>query len=260
MSTRHKKSFLPGLFSVVFVFHLTTALLAQDLSLQEIIDKLQANQSKIQDMYAETTTKITSNIQLPTDNKKQPQTMVQKARMWTKGQDKSKIEMLSPMKQTTITNGDKMAISNPETGQKMVQDLKKIKDQGIKGARDQGQMNLEKAKEFFDFSVRKLEALKPGDLETYIVTGVPKKENKFLGKMEFFIDSDKWAPVRIVMLDAKGKQINETKIEYAQMSGVWVPVKSQSVVNTPMGKMDVEMDYNNVRVNQGIKDSEFKVE
>lgn len=184
--------------------------------------------------------------------------MEQKGKMWTKGEEKSKIEMLSPLRQTTITNGDQMAMLNPETGQKMVQDLKKLKGQGIQGSRDQG-MSLEKAKEYFDLSVRKLDALKPGDLETYVIVGVPKKENKFLAKMEFYVDAEKWVPVKILMYGPKDKLMSQSEIEYKDLSGVWVPVKNKSVVTTPAGKMEVEMVFENIRVNKGVSDAEFKI-
>ena len=96
--------------------------------------------------------------------------------MWTKGKDKSKIEMLSPMKQTTITNGSKMATINADTGQKFIQDLSKIKGQAPAG-QGRGQMDLDKAKEYFDLSLKKTKS------GAYIISGQPKQNNKFLGKM-----------------------------------------------------------------------------
>lgn len=234
-------------FCFVTVFFLASVAVA-DLSLDEVIKNLQANQAKVKDMYAETSTTILSNMTLPGQTGKGPQKMVQRGKMWTKGETKSKIEMLSPMKQTTITNGDKMAVINPETGQKMEQDLKKLK-----GPERQAQMSLEKAKEYFDLS-----AAKKGD--EYIVTGVPKKENKFLGKMEFYVDASRWVPVKIFMYDAKGRPLSQSEIEYSQISGVWVPAKNKSIVTTPAGKMEIEMEFSNVKVNKGIGDDEFKIE
>ncbi|OGB90163.1 hypothetical protein A2625_04190 [candidate division WOR-1 bacterium RIFCSPHIGHO2_01_FULL_53_15] len=244
-----KKAFL---FLCFFAAICLSASLAAPLSLNEVIKNLQSNQSKIKDMYAETKTTITSNMVMPGQETKGPQKMVQKGKMWTKGESKSKIEMLSPMKQTTVTNGDKMAIINPETGQKMVQDLKRLKGQGT-GGKGQESMSLEKAKEFFDLSV----AEKDGG---YVITGVPKKDNKFLGKMQFFVDPTKWVPVKIVMYDAKGKPMSQSEIEYKKVSDIWVPEKNKSLVTTPMGKMEVEMEFSNIKVNKGISDGEFKVE
>ena len=227
--------------------------IAEELTLESVVNNIQSNQSNIQDMYAETTTTITSNMTMPGQESKGPQKMVQQGKMWTKGEDKSKIEMISPMKQITITNGDKMAIINQETGQKIVQDLKKLKGQGAGGLGGSGKMSLDKAKQYFDLSIGE----KDGN---YVITGVPKKENKFLGKMEFYVDGDRWVPVKIMMYDAKGKLMSQSVIEYQQFSDAYVPVSTKSDVNTPMGKMDVEIEYSNVKVNQGIGDEEFYVE
>lgn len=226
-----------------------------ELSLEDIINNLKANQAKIKDMYAETETTITSNMSMPGQENKGPQKMVQKAKMWTKGQDKSKIEMISPMKQTTIANGDQMAIISSDTGQKTVQDLKKLREK-TGGLGSGSQMGLDKAKEFFDLSVKRLDT----SAEAYVITGVPKKENKFLGRMEFYVDSNKWVPTKILMYDAKGKLMSQSVIEYEKIVGAFVPVKNVSNVTTPMGRMDIEMEYENVEVNRGINDKEFKIE
>jgi len=222
-------------------------------SLDDVVHNLQANQSKIHDMYAETTTTITSSMAMPGQESKGPQKMVQKGKMWTKGETKSKIEMLSPMKQVTITNGDKMAIIDSETGQKVVQDLKKMREKSGLGTSSGGQMNLDKAKEYFDLTLSQKDS-------DYVITGVPKKENKFLGKMEFYVDGDKWVPVKIYMYDAKGKLMSQSTIEYQQVGDLYVPAKNISNISTPMGKMAVEMTFENIKVNEGIDDGEFRVE
>lgn len=235
----------------------SAASFAAEVSLDTIIQNNRANQQKISDLYAETTTKITSNLQLGASKGTGPQTMIQQGKMWSKGESKSKVEMLSPNHQITITNGDKMAIINPETGQKMVQDMKKLKSgQGTVGS---GQMSLEKLKEMFDLSVQ--ETVDSGQNKPiYIITGVPRKENKFLGKMAFYIDGAKWIPTRVQMFDPKGKLISQTDMEYQQIGGAYVPSKNFSNVTTPMGAMKVEMEYSNIKVNKGISDKEFAIE
>ncbi|MBU0501999.1 MAG: outer membrane lipoprotein-sorting protein [Candidatus Margulisbacteria bacterium] len=225
---------------------------AADLTLEDLMGKTHANQAKIKDMYAETETVMISSMSIPGQTKKGPQKMVQKGKMWTKGSDKSKIEMLSPTKQITITNGDKMLMINPETGQKMVQDLSKIKGQGSRG-QGPGEMSLEKAMEYFDLSLKK-------DNDSYVITGIPKERNKFMSKMEFYLDSKRWVPTKILMYGGNGKLLSRSEIEYEKISGVFVPVRNSSNVNTPMGKMEIEMVYSNIKVNQGIKDEVFRVE
>lgn len=239
-------------FIMVAVIIMASSSQSADLSPDDLINKIQSNQSKLNDMYAETTTAITSNMAMPGQESKGPQKMVQTGKMWTKGEDKSKVEVLSPMKQITITNGNKIAIINSETGQKVIQDLKKIKGQGMGGMGDSGKMRWDKAKEFFDFSVTQKDDL-------YVITGIPKKENKLLGKMEIYVDNINWIPIKILIYDVKGKLMSQSEIEYKDISGVYVQVRSISNVTTPMGKMKVEMEFENIKINKGIKDSEFDI-
>ena len=228
-------------------------------TLQKVLVKIKSNQSKIKDQYAETTTIITSNMSMPGQTNKGPQKMIQKGKMWTKG-EKSKIEMLSPTKQITINDGEQMAIINPETGQKMIQPIKQLNKSQLNN-----EMDLEKAMEFFNLSVSSQKS-KDGKIESYIIKGVPKKQNKFMGKMEFYIDAQQWVPTKILMYGAKNKLMSRSEIEYKRFSiakgkdEVWIPVKNTSDVNTPMGKMKVEMGFSNIKINEGISDKEFEVE
>jgi outer membrane lipoprotein-sorting protein len=250
-----------GIILAIFLLVSPASSFADELKLDDVIKKIQANQSKVKDMYAETTTRIISNIKLPNSKGEQgPQTMVQKGKMWTKGEEKTKIEMLSPMRQTTITNGDQMAMVNLDTGQKVVQDLKKLRESsGMPQASKS--MSLEKAREYFNLSMNKKG-------EDYVIVGVPKKENKFLGKMEFYVRELKspealseggWVPAKIFMYGPTDKLMSQSEIEYKDFSGVWVPVKNKSAVTTPAGKMEVEMVFENVRINKGVSDAEFKI-
>ncbi|MFC1496799.1 outer membrane lipoprotein carrier protein LolA, partial [Candidatus Margulisiibacteriota bacterium] len=215
---------------------------AQAITVDELIKQIQSNRSAIKDMQADISTTITSSMQ-------GMKTMVQKGHIWTKGTDKSKTEMYSPVKQITITNGDMMAMISPDTGQKQVQDLSKIKGhQGQQG----GTMDLESAKEKFDFSMKTTSG-------GYVITGVPKDDNKFMGKMEVFVDSTKLVPTKISIYTPNDKLINETNIEYKKIAGVYVAYKNSSTVNLPNGKMKVEMVYSDIKVNEGIKDEEFEI-
>jgi len=257
-----------GFFVILLMLILyVSPVFSNELTLEDLLAKVQSNQSKINDMYAETTTTITSNMAFPGAQSKGPSTgqpagrqgsgrgpqkMVQKGRMWIKGQDKSKIEILSPMKQITITNGDEMAIINSETGQKMIQDLSKMK-QGQSMGQGSKQIGLEEAKKHFDLS---LDQTEDGD---YVITGIPKKTNKFLTKMEFYLDSSTWVPTKILMYTSGNKLLSQTNMEYKKISDIYVPVKTVSVVNSPVGKMDIEMKFEKIKVNEGIEDDVFAI-
>ena len=60
----------------IFCLAVSVPICSADISLKELVDKVQAGQLKIQDMYAESTTKITSNLQL-SGEKGKAQSMVQ---------------------------------------------------------------------------------------------------------------------------------------------------------------------------------------
>jgi len=236
---------------------------AQGAKAEALLAKLKSVQSLIKDLQADTKTTITSNISLPGAASKGPQTMTQKGRMWQKGRDKSKVEITEPMKQTTITNGDIMTIISPDTGRKFTQDLSKIKGQGP-GARGQG-MDATKALDYFDLTVTE-----HGTTE-YIITGRPKEANQFLGRMDFIIDAEKYVPVRIAMYTPKGTLMSLSEIDYlpveiysARSGGVastevaYVPQKIRSMVTMSMGSVNTEMEYENIKVNQGLKDEVFE--
>jgi outer membrane lipoprotein-sorting protein len=244
-----KKSIL---FLALFLIAATAC--AVDLTIDEIINKVQANQGKIRDMYAETTTTMTSNIAMPGQEGKGPKTMEQKARLWTKGEKLSKIETLTPIHQITVTNGTQMAIINVDTGQKVVQDLAKLNKEagGMMSGQSGGRVSLDKVREYFTLTMFE-------DNGAYVVRGVPKKANPLMGRMEFYIDRDKWVPVKVMLYDTKGKQISRSDIKYQQINSIWVPETNKSDMTTPMGTMKIEMSYDNVKINSGLKDELFTI-
>jgi outer membrane lipoprotein-sorting protein len=103
--------------ALVVLMTLLFASQATALTIEQLIEKVKVNQAKIIDMKAEITTTMTSNIQ-GNDYK-----MIQKGKLWTKNPNKSKIEVLSPVHQITITNGNIITVVSPDSGQKMVQDI-----------------------------------------------------------------------------------------------------------------------------------------
>lgn len=212
------------------------------ISLDDLINKLQSSQNKIKDMQADISTKMTTSMQgMPAMN--------QKGKIWIKG-NKNKMEISSPMKQVTITNGDKMAVVNPVTGQKQVTDLSKIPGGSSQGG--SSSMNFDEAKKKFDFTMKNVSG-------GYQITGIPKEKNQFMGKIEVFVDSSKMVPTKIKMISPQGEVLSDTSIEYKKVSGINVTYKTISKVNLPKGKMTMEMTYSNIKVNSGISDSVFDI-
>lgn len=61
------------------------------------------------------------------------------------------------------------------------------------------------------------------------------------------------------MYSPNGKAISTSDIEYEQFSDVWVAYKNTSSAVTPMGAIKTEMLFENVKVNEGVADSQFEV-
>jgi outer membrane lipoprotein-sorting protein len=237
-----------------------SAVFAADISPEALITKLKEAQSLVKDLQADTKTVITSNISIPGAPSKGTQTVTQTGHIWQKGADKSKVEITSPMKQITITNGSMMTMIDPNTGQKTTQDLSKVQGAGSTG---QG-MDATKALDYFNLTVSTNEA-GTGEAKVYVISGTPKEANQFLGRIDFFIDAEKYIPIRISIYTPKGALMSLSEMEYepvevSSAETVYVPKKIKSVVTMQMGSINTEMDYENIKVNQGIKDSVFEAE
>lgn len=232
------------LLIITIFFSIVSISAAADLTVDEILANLQSNQSAIKDMSADTVTTITSTM-------KGMKSMTQKGNILMKYPDKSRVEMFEPIHQITISDGQKIMVINKDTGQKYEQEISK--GQNITASGSGGLANFDKAKEMFDFSVKQ-------DGNNYIITGLPKDVNskKFLGKMEFNVDASRWLASKVKVYTPQGKLISESAMDYEQIAEVWVLTKTISNVSTPMGSMKMEMEYQNVKVNRGVKDSEFK--
>ena len=125
-------------------------------------------------MQADFKTTIISNISMPGMPSKGPQTMTQTGKLWQKGKDKSKTEIIFPVHQVTITNGNIVTTISPDNGQKITQDMSKLPGAGEK--KGQG-MDVENALNYFDLSVTQT------GTDEYVLTGSPKTANQFLGRI-----------------------------------------------------------------------------
>jgi outer membrane lipoprotein-sorting protein len=251
--------FIKKALVLLIVILIPSVVYAADISAEALIAKLRNTKALILDLQADTKTTITSNISIPGSTSNSPQTVIQTGHIWQKGSDRSKIEITSPMKQITITNGSMMTMIDPSTGQKTTQDLSKVQGAGGTG---QG-MDATKALDYFNLTVSTNEA-GTGEAKVYVISGTPKEANQFLGRMDFFIDAEKYIPIRIAMYTPQGTlmSLSEMKYEPVDVSTgetVYVPQKIKSVVTMQMGSINTEMEYENIQVNQGIEDSEFEV-
>jgi outer membrane lipoprotein-sorting protein len=239
----------------VFIFSLAVLLIASmataAMKVEDLLTKIREGQSKVKDLQADITTIIKSDM----GGKKEAE---QKGHIWIKGEDKSKMEMISPLRQISITSGKKMAVINPETGQKFVQDLTAMRKKT--GQMDLGKnvMDQTKALEYFNLSVKEVGGFF-GGVKEYVISGTPKEKNKFLGRIEFTVDAKKYVPTRIDIYNPKNSLVSSSAIEYVQIKDIWVITRNLSEVKLPSGKMRMEMRFDNIKVNEGMPDKIFEI-
>ncbi|OGC09271.1 hypothetical protein A2246_00630 [candidate division WOR-1 bacterium RIFOXYA2_FULL_37_7] len=77
--------------------------------------------------------------------------------------------------------------------------------------------------------------------------------------MEIYIDSENWVSTKILIYDTHDKVITQTQIDYKEISGAFVPVKSLTESKTMGMNMTIDVKFENVKVNQGISDSKFEI-
>ncbi|OGC06297.1 hypothetical protein A2526_04225 [candidate division WOR-1 bacterium RIFOXYD2_FULL_36_8] len=235
------------IFSCLLFFLFFTSVVFAAPSAQDIISKIRQNQDKIKDMSAKVVTIIKSD--------KEGKALEQKGVILTKGKDKVRIMMETPMRQLTITNGNKMYIENKDTGQKFVQDLQKIREKT--GQKNIGGDPLDQTKilDTFYLSLEEKGIFK----KSYIITGVPKDTNSLFGKVKFYVDASSYVPTKLEVYDTDNKLLTKSEVEYKKIGDIWVLSQNKSWLNVPGGKMDVVMKLEDIRVNKGIPDSEFVI-
>ena len=221
------------------------------MKVEDLLTKIREGQSKVKDLQADIVTIIKSDM----GGKKEAE---QKGHIWIKGEDKSKMEMISPLRQISITSGNKMAVINPETGQKFVQDLEAMRKKT--GQMDLGKnvMDQTKALEYFNLSVKEVGGFF-GGVKEYVISGTPKEKNKFLGRIEFTVDAKKYVPTRIDIYNPKNSLVSSSTIEYEKIKDIWVIAKNTSEVKLPSGKMKMEMRFDKIKVNEGLSDKIFEI-
>lgn len=228
----------------LFMFILASFAVASDPKIDSIISKIREQQNLIKDMSADIVTVM------KTDGKDK-KSMEQKGSIKMKGNDKSKMEITSPFSQITITNKNKVAMVNPVTGQKMVQDISKIKGANA----NQNPLDQTRILDYFNLSLEEKGII----FKSYVITGVPKEKSKFLGQIKFYVDAGKNIPTKIEIYNGEGKLVTVSEIDYKKIKGIWVISDNKSSMDLPGGKMEVLMKFNNIKINEGIPDKEFEI-
>jgi outer membrane lipoprotein-sorting protein len=132
--------------------------------------------------------------------------------------------------------------------------MKKLREKTGQSDLGSSPMDQTQALDYFNLTLKK------EDKKSAVIEGKPKKPNKFIDKVEFVIDTERNLPVEVKIFNAKGSQISGSKLEYKRIKNIWVLSRNNAQVVSPQGNMEVEMDFSNIKINEGISDKEFKID
>lgn len=242
---------------IIWILGINKASLATDVTVNDVLNKMQQNIAGMNDMKAEIITTTYMGTQMGT--------MTQKMNYYFKKPDKIKIETLVPMKQTMIIVGENMTMKTAD-GKISTMNLKQM--MGGMGMNQQ-YFGTDMVSMLKTYNITLNETLADKTNNIYVLNLVPKGDTLssspmsayMPSKMEMHIDYTKGITVKtkIYGKDDALMAITEVK-ESKQIESVWLPVITESTAFLPTGQqVKSEMRFENVQVNVGIGDGEFEI-
>jgi len=227
---------------VILVFLVSAGLNGATNRLEKIITALEKNKGKVEDM--ECTVVIRTG--LPGEKE-----MVQKFRMWTKGDKKIRIEPFGDYRgemSKMIVNGDRMLMVGPD-GKEFITDYNKNKSALPGGTKmEQNYAEFLKEKDVKRIEIKGNKAVVEVVPENYPVAQ----------KVVMVVDLDKGVVTEQKLYTNFG--VNKMRMHYQRIDNAWVMSDIEMDVPVPQGgrgKMVIE--FKNVKVNKGIKDNLFYI-
>lgn len=243
-------TYLVSLIPFIFVMHISAA------TIDEIIEKLEENQEKTEDISADVVMEIDVAGRV----------IVQESKMWSKG-EKTRIEIkkvqnekLTPLENDSLTGQEgKTETTFPMTiimgADKMTirqADRLKTEDHRPKTT-DLIALNGKMG----DF-LRKSEVTiikEEGNEVTLSV--IPEEANPLMQKLDMVVDMERGVITQQKMYSNMG--ISFCRMEYESKHDVWVLKKFTMTSNLgQMGTSTVKAEYKNVKINKGIEDEMFE--
>ena len=210
-------------------------------SVDGIFNRLEENTAKMQDMVAN----INQTVFMMGRN------IVTIGKTYMKKPDLMKMEITSPQKQTMVINAkEKMMYIKMENGQVMKQKMPNTENfSNISFKFDK--KNLKK-----NFNIRLLE--EKGSLAT--IELLPKDEKNTM-ELILTIDTSKGVITKTVTKDEKSGL--DMTVEFSDFEKInnkyWMAKTIVTTTNTGGNNMKTIVKYSNIKINQGLKDEEFKI-
>lgn len=212
--------------------------------LETILKKIGENSGKINTMRAKMV------ITTKSEDKTIP-AIIQEVNYLSKKPDKIKMEMLKPMNQIIVYDGNMMYMKNPVDGKIIKQEMPKGSETGMFD---------------FDKDIKKMIEGKEIILKSTVIEGKKYileskvEQDKEKMRTEMAIDIEKGTIDKIEIFDQNEKKISMIEMEYKCFKNIWVPVKMMNTIIVNEKKLISEVLWKNVSVNFEIGNEEFVLE
>jgi outer membrane lipoprotein-sorting protein len=219
------------------------AVFAQDLNVQDIMTKLMTQKEKVRSYEA---TLVTTYAGPYIEGKQ-----VQKAKVYFQAPDKTRTDTFGQVHQVTLKLKDSVQVMDS---------LGNYKDLKEEMTGQNGLTDPLKLLAYVDFKAEESSpniiltgTTRPGTADSPLL-----KSN--ISKVVFYLDSTAGSVQRAEVYNASANAFIVLTITYADLKGVFFPVKSSSIVQVPgSGVLTVETRYEQAKVNEPITDEIFDV-
>ena len=236
------------LFITGLVLTSASSLFAADVTVDDILNKLNQNQQQINTMKMTMNSKTT--IEMPG---KDPMTISQRSTMIFKKPDKMKMETFSPIHQVIIRSGSNMYVKMPD-GKVIKQDMS---ENGMQlPGMDFTSGAMQDFKKNFTVSLESSESMPIENL--YVLSLIPKQPNEMISKMKMTVDYKEGCANKIRIYNDRGEIVSQVQFENQLKNNIWLPKKLILDSIMPTGKNKTEIIYEELEINGNLDNEEFK--
>ncbi len=231
---------------IIFISAFVFTVSGQDAT--TIAKKLDATLGKVKDK--------TVDIEMTFINLKSGKELVKKAKLWQKGTDRKLFRYVAPKGDSGIAT-----LSLP-TGEiyvylPMFKKPKKMTNVAESNAFNKSDFSINDMANFGYAENYTAKLLETTD-QVYRVEFIPKAEKPEYGKLVMDIDKANFYPVKTEYYNSKMTLLKVASYHHIKVSGVWVA--DEVSMETLKKQSKTVMKMTNIKVNQGLSDSQFSVE
>jgi outer membrane lipoprotein-sorting protein len=229
-------------FALLFLAGISLAAEETD-KVDELLQKVRYNQSLIQDFRADMLVKTAPS-------KKAEQKIIKRGTVLVQG-DKFRVKINFPKAQEILSRGDTTYVISPTEGLFLKLDTSLFESFSRLPLITQFPLDPYLYLKHLEFAYKGLEEGR------HILIGVPRQKIAGIRRINYYIDARYSLPVRIAIYSEEDVLILVSEVEYKFVNGIWVPHNIKSLMTHPSEVQQLEIEYQDIKLNQGISREVF---